>query len=147
MTAFDNGTQALIDDLHAQPPSFGRDEILGRVRRLLYHSFKSPYAAPECVLVKHLTLAGFPALAKRVIDGRYEQPPAESQKWAEQTREGRQFSEAALAEPEMRQALDQLLHKAKANEERIASWLLQCIRNKDFRHPVFHDKASRKTEH
>lgn len=56
----DVGTQHLIDDLLLKPQSFARDELVSRARRLMYHDYKSPYATPEGVLVKHLTRAGFP---------------------------------------------------------------------------------------
>jgi hypothetical protein len=140
----DSGTQRLVDDLTAKPQSFARDEMIDRVLRLRYHSFKSPYAAPDGVLVKHLTMAGFPDLAERVLDGRYDQPKSESDKWAEQTVEGREC-EAMRADPDMRKSMDAIVSAAadKKFQAEARAFVLRCIRERRFKGPMFDDRKVR----
>lgn len=143
MTHFDPGTQRLIDDLLGKPQSFARDELLARARKLAYHDYKSPYATPEGVLVKHLTRAGFPDLAERVLEDRYsQQGTGESQKWAEETPEGSE-AEALLAEPGMQEKMREFFAAAKAQEAEGLAFMKRCIRERDFRHAVFSDAKVR----
>ena len=139
----DRGTAHLVEDLQQKPQSFTRDELIARARKLRYHDFNSPYAAPTCVLVKHLTLAGFADLAERVLDGRYDQAATEWKAWAEETEEGRQLTAEANASPEMREQLDGIV-KAAADpkvEAEMRAFMLQAIRTRDFRHGAFSDRA------
>lgn len=141
MTTFDAGTQRLIDDLLEKPQSFTRDELIAKVKRGWYHDFKSPFATPEGVLVKHLTIAGFEDLAERVLDDRYSQNgTGESDKWAEETEEGRQSAER-MQDPQMQAAMNAILQRAAdpAYAAKARAFMLDCIRRRDFRHRVFND--------
>jgi len=114
----DSGTRALIDDLLAKPRSFARDEILRRARRLRYHSFKGVYAMPEVELVRHLNAAGFADLATNVTQGKYDQPPDEGRRWAEETEEGRAMMAMVNADPELKAQMDQTMKAlGKAKKE------------------------------
>lgn len=103
---YDSGTQKLIDDLLLKPQCWARDEILERARKLRYHSFSdNGYDLPEIELVKHLMRAGYKDLAQHVADGKYDQPPEESRKWAEETEEGRKMTAMVKANPELQAQL------------------------------------------
>ena len=139
----DSGTRALVEDLQAKRQCFDRDVLIDRARKGRYHSFKSPHAAPECVLVRHLTMAGYADLAERVLEGRYDQPASESKAWAEETDEGRALTQATDASPTVRRSLDRLLNKASdpkfAAEAR--AFMMNAIRHRDFRHRIFRDSV------
>jgi hypothetical protein len=104
LLGFDAGTQRLLDDLNAKPPSFDRDEIIRRAKKLRYHSFKSEDATPTVTLIKHLAAAGFKDLAKLAGEDRYEQGPAESRRWAESP-EGREALSQLQSDPALRQKM------------------------------------------
>jgi hypothetical protein len=99
---YDSGTQKLLDDLHAKPQSFDRDEIIRRAKKLRYHSYKSDDAMNSTTLIKHLAAAGYADLAKNAMDDKYEQDAEESRRWAEETDEGRAMTAEIDSDPALR---------------------------------------------
>lgn len=110
----DAGTQRLVDDLRAKPASFDRDEIIRRAERYQYHSYRSDDPMCTVTLIKHLGRAGFRDLAELAMQDRYEQGKEESDKWAEETAEGRAFTAMVKDNPAMQAKLNQALDAAAA---------------------------------
>lgn len=62
----------LVEDLWKKPYSLKRAEIEKRAKRGDYHNFDSKLAAPKITLVDDLRAAGFGDLARKAIDGAYD---------------------------------------------------------------------------
>lgn len=72
----------LVEDLehllaHAKPGATKRhlvEEIIDRAKRGEFHDYKSPHIAPKVMLVTLLRNASLGPLARRVIDGEFDEP-------------------------------------------------------------------------
>lgn len=106
----DRGTKLLVDDLLAKPPSWSREEMLARARKLRYHDYKSEDAFCSIALVRHLKSAGFHDLAQNAADGKYDQQSDAIREW-EQTEEGKELVKLA-EDPEVRANLDGIVDVA-----------------------------------
>ena len=64
----------LVEELERLPRCVVRDAILARAREGAYHDFKSELPAPKVQCVEDLRRGGYKELAKRVIDGEFDEP-------------------------------------------------------------------------
>lgn len=67
----------LVDELEKLPVSKMRDRIIQRAKHDIYHCFRSPLVAPKMTLVNDLNDADLKDLAKRVMDGEFDERPGE----------------------------------------------------------------------
>jgi hypothetical protein len=65
----------LVNDLRAYPASEARDRLIARAESGVYHDFDSDEVAPKITAVIDLSEAGFAALADKVRNGEYDEPP------------------------------------------------------------------------
>lgn len=77
-------------------------EIMWRARRGYYHAYLSPLATPAIQLVADLRAAGHEPMARRVIDGEFDESKAEADAW--------------MVSPEGREAFAELIRPRKPAE-------------------------------
>jgi hypothetical protein len=69
------GTPLLVAELEKLPQSPRIARLVANARGGLYHDFRTPLATPKMQLRADLLACGLGALAARVVDGDFDDPP------------------------------------------------------------------------